>query len=127
MVYRTNAQDSLGQYVGGVLPANGTSFAAPAVAGMAACLWQALPNFSAMELRELIMQSASLYPLHDPQAGYGVPDAWFAYSGERTALTPTTQDLPENGKRIENGQLIIIKNGIKYTLLGLIIEKNDEK
>ena len=56
--------------------ANGTSFSTPEIAGMVACLWQALPNLTNMELRQLIMESSSLYPLHEDQRGYGIPDAW---------------------------------------------------
>lgn len=55
--------------------ANGTSFAAPRVAGLAACLWQAMPHLSAMDLRTLIIESAANYPNWDPQMGYGLPNA----------------------------------------------------
>ena len=124
-VYLPAEQDAQGHYVGAVGVSNGTSFAAPASAGMAACLWQALPNLTNMELRQLIMESSSLYPLHEDQRGYGVPDAWYAYSGERTKLE-AVQDAQEGvQKRIENGQLMILKNGIKYTVLGLPVQKKD--
>lgn len=123
-VYYPEVQDSLGQYVGMLSLANGTSFSTPETAGMVACLWQALPNLTNMELRQLIMESSSLYPLHEDRRGYGIPDAWFAYSGERTSLK-TLSDAPEGvQKRIENGQLMILKNGIKYTVLGLPVQKN---
>ena len=124
-VYRPNEKDSLGNYVGALGVANGTSFSAPETAGMVACLWQALPNLTPMELRQVIIESASTYPLHDEQMGYGIPDAWFAYSGERTGLSNKSASDCGHMKRIENGQLIILKNGIKYTVLGLPIGKND--
>lgn len=54
---------------------NGTSFATPRIAGMAACIWQAMPQLTAMELRQLIIESASAYPEWDAQAGYGIPNA----------------------------------------------------
>jgi len=120
-VYHPEVQDSLGNYVGAVGVANGTSFAAPATAGMVACLWQALPNLTSMELRQLIMESSRYYPLHNDQAGYGVPDAWFAYSGEHTALREQTKAMDNDCKRIENGQLLIIHNGVKYNVLGISI------
>lgn len=62
---------------------NGTSFAAPRIAGMAACLRQAMPQLSAMDLRRMIIESASYYPNWDPQMGYGIPNAaaiWQAYT-----------------------------------------------
>ena len=39
---------------------NGTSFATPLLAGMAASLWSALPDKNAMQIRDLIIQSAHL-------------------------------------------------------------------
>lgn len=125
IVYSPEMQDSLGHYVGGISRANGTSFSSPEIAGMAACLWQALPNLTSMELRQLIMESSSLYPLHDDQLGYGIPDAWFAYSGERTNLKEQQNTSEGVQKHIENGQLMILKNGIKYTVLGLPVQKNN--
>ncbi|MDL2266052.1 S8 family serine peptidase [Parabacteroides sp. OttesenSCG-928-G07] len=58
---------------------NGTSFAAPMVAGLAACLWQALPELSNMELLELIRRSSDRYTNPDPEVGYGIPDMYKAY------------------------------------------------
>lgn len=52
----------------------GTSFAAPLVCGMAACLWQALPHLSAHELMRLIRQSGNNSRHPDNIYGYGVPD-----------------------------------------------------
>ena len=124
-VYCPEMQDTLGHYVGGMSLANGTSFSTPEIAGMVACLWQALPNLTNMELRQLIMESSSLYPLHEDQRGYGIPDAWFAYSGERLSLKELLNADERVQKRVENGQLMILKNGIKYTVLGLPVQKND--
>ena len=127
-LYKPQERDSLGNYIGSYGRANGTSFSAPATAGMVACLWQALPNLTAMELRELIIKSASIYPLHEDQLGYGIPDAWFAYSGEHvSALIPTNGESGTLSaeKHIEEGQLIIIKGGVKYTVLGQPMGKNE--
>lgn len=56
----------------------GTSFSAPLVAGLVACLWQALPGKSAREIMELVRQSGNntLHP--DNIYGYGIPDFWKA-------------------------------------------------
>jgi hypothetical protein len=56
---------------------SGTSFAAPLVAGFAACIWQAKSHLNAAEIFELIEQSAELYPHYDYAHGYGVPNARF--------------------------------------------------
>lgn len=59
----------------------GTSFSAPQVAGMVACLWQALPHLTAQQVIDAVRQSGSnrLHP--DYQCGYGVPNFWEAYRG----------------------------------------------
>ncbi len=59
---------------GGVVSGNGTSFSAPLIAGMAACLWQTFPSMSNMEILEAIKRSADQYHFPDTLKGYGVPD-----------------------------------------------------
>ena len=62
---------------GRVRPGNGTSFAAPGMAGLAACLVQAHPGRTNMEIIAAIRQSSSRYFDPDPKDGfgYGIPDA----------------------------------------------------
>ena len=52
---------------------NGTSFAAPLVAGLAAGLWQANPNWTAMQLVQLIRKSGHHYYAPNEKLGYGIP------------------------------------------------------
>ena len=59
---------------------NGTSFSAPMVTGMVACLWQGLPNYTNMEVIKLIEQSATQYNNPDSLIGYGIPNFSKAYS-----------------------------------------------
>jgi hypothetical protein len=58
---------------------NGTSFSAPVMAGMAACLWQAFPWASASEIKEAIEQSAHLRSAPNDSLGYGIPNMWKAF------------------------------------------------
>ncbi|WP_372775574.1 S8 family serine peptidase [Mangrovibacterium sp.] len=53
---------------------NGTSFSSPVLAGLAACLWQANPNATALQIKKAIEQSASQYAAPDSLLGYGIPD-----------------------------------------------------
>ncbi len=53
---------------------NGTSYAAPIISGLAACLWQAHPNVSNYQLMKAIEQSASYYLSPDSTYGFGIPD-----------------------------------------------------
>ncbi len=106
-----------------IIRGNGTSFATPEIAGMAACLWQALPGLSAMEIRRLIIESASLYPGHDDQRGYGIPDAYAAWqAGKATALEHIPSDEQITVKEVENGQVIIRRGNARYSVLGEKIE-----
>lgn len=57
----------------------GTSFAAPIVCGLVACLWQALPQLSANQIMDLVRRSSDNYETPDNIYGYGLPDFWKAY------------------------------------------------
>lgn len=59
---------------------SGTSFATPTLAGAAACLWQAYPNFTNYEIRQAIIQCASQYNNPDSLLGYGIPNFECSYS-----------------------------------------------
>ena len=51
----------------------GTSFAAPLVAGFAACVWQQHRQLTAMQLFRALEKSAELYPYFDYAHGFGRP------------------------------------------------------
>ena len=100
-----------------VISSNGTSFACPLIAGMAASLWSALPQATNMEIREMIIRSCDRYSQPHEQYGYGIPNAWEAYTSKTTHLPSTLHSTPYT-KILDNGQLYILYNGIKYNLLG---------
>ena len=100
-----------------VISSNGTSFACPLIAGMAASLWSALPQATNMEIREMIIRSCDRYSQPHEQYGYGIPNAWEAYTSMTTHLPSTLHATPYT-KILDNGQLYILYNGIKYNLLG---------
>ena len=100
-----------------VMSGNGTSFACPLIAGMAASLWSALPTATNMEIRELIIRSCDRYQLPHKQYGYGIPDAWEAYTSATTDLPSTTRPTPYT-KTLHNGQLYILYNNQVYDVLG---------
>lgn len=63
-----------------VAQGNGTSFSGPIIAGAAACLWQAWPGLSNMEIIQAIKESASQYTNPDTLLGYGIPNFTLANS-----------------------------------------------
>ncbi|MEX0968192.1 MAG: S8 family peptidase [Bacteroidia bacterium] len=76
----------------GTVPINGTSLAAPLVTGLAACLWQAFPELSNMQIRDAIIRSASQYNQPDIFLGYGIPDFHTAFQICRTMTGEAVAD-----------------------------------
>lgn len=64
---------------GSIINDNGTSFSSPLVAGMVACLWQALPGKTAKQIIKLVKLAGDNQQHPDNVFGYGVPDFWKAY------------------------------------------------
>jgi len=67
---------------------SGTSFSAPVITGLAACLWEAAPDLTNTSLKELILSSGHLAGAPNNYLGYGVPDA-----GWLMQKLSTTDDL----------------------------------
>lgn len=104
---------------------NGTSFATPLLAGMAACLWSALPEENAMQIRERIIKSSDRYTTPDMyQYGYGIPNAWKAYTGgEDEGMTlPLNPTNDQPYKIIRGNQVFIVRYGHIYNLAGQCVE-----
>ncbi len=59
--------------------ASGTSFSTPIMAGMMACLMQAHPNLSNMQLIEILKKTSSYYKKPNDSLGYGIPDVYAAH------------------------------------------------
>ena len=66
---------------------NGTSFSTPIMAGAVACLWQALPQLSCIEIANLVRQNSSQSEYPDSIMGYGIPDMVRAYYGASSQLS----------------------------------------
>ena len=67
---RTAYQNSRGSVVSG----NGTSYSAPLIAGLIACLWQVYPNLTNIEIIKMVKRSSTHYNMPNIQYGYGIPD-----------------------------------------------------
>ncbi|MBK6964505.1 MAG: S8 family serine peptidase [Bacteroidales bacterium] len=62
----------------GTATGNGTSFSSPIIAGAAACLWQANPTYTNMELINAIRMSGSQSSNPDNFKGWGIPNFMLA-------------------------------------------------
>ncbi len=60
----------------------GTSFSTPIVCGLVVCLWQALPEKTALEIINLVRRSADQYTEPTNIFGYGIPDFWKARAND---------------------------------------------
>jgi subtilisin family serine protease len=77
---------------GEVMTGSGTSFATPIIAGLAACLWQAFPNATNLQVLNAIKASSDRYSHPDNDYGYGIPDFKTAFDILlRNLLTDSTQ------------------------------------
>lgn len=103
---------------------DGTSFATPLLAGLASALWSALPDENAMQIRERIIRSSDRYTSPDTnnyKYGYGIPDAWKAYTMELPQGIDDVESQEPKAKSqkiLRNGQLLIIRNGETYSVTG---------
>lgn len=59
---------------GTVQQASGTSFAAPLITSLAACIWQSAPELPGWYVREALLQSGDRARNPDTLYGYGIPD-----------------------------------------------------
>lgn len=57
----------------------GTSFSTPIVCGLVACLWQALPHKSALDIINLVRSCGDNHHTPNNIYGYGTPNFWRAY------------------------------------------------
>jgi len=108
-----------------IITGQGTSFATPLIAGMAACLWSALPKENAMQIRERIIRSADRFNNPDTdQYGYGIPDAWKAYKDDVATINDVIgfADDEQPRKVLRGDQILIIRHGHIYNLAGQLVK-----
>ncbi|AZQ63212.1 peptidase S8 [Flammeovirga pectinis] len=81
----------------------GTSFSAPVITGLAACLWQYKPSATAAEIRGAIIQSSWFYPYANNYIGYGVPDAAKAIHilGDEVSKSSVSEIMAYDEKKIK--------------------------
>lgn len=65
---------------GNFVQSNGTSFSCPVLCGAVACLWQAFPEKTPLEIIAAVLRSANNYEHPDNVYGYGIPNMWKAYN-----------------------------------------------
>lgn len=92
---------------------NGTSFAAPLIAGFAAGLWQKFPSLTNEELRALILSSSDHFSSPNNEIGYGLPDYNVAVGNE-----------PLSVSQFVNDGVTVYPNPVSGDYINLLLEKN---
>jgi subtilisin family serine protease len=99
----------------GVTWGSGTSYSSPIIAGMSACLWQANPYMTVMEIQQAIKESGSRSDEPDNYMGWGIADY------EKANWILTTIDTPFAGQ----GQIVrVLPNPFTDYLRFGVIEEN---
>ncbi|WP_264565094.1 S8 family serine peptidase [Flavobacterium sp. N3904] len=120
---------------GNIITKDGTSFSSPIMAGMVACLWQAFPDKTNQEIKDLIVKSADTYSSPNNHYGYGIPDFSSALSNglgvndySQTDIiiypNPTTDVVSITLSSDSDTGRICVFNILGKTILDQTIDKN---
>lgn len=103
---------------------SGTSYSGPIVAGMVACLWQALPTKTNQQIKQLITQSSDRYTNPTVQYGYGIPDFNLAMTNGLSVASFSNKDFMVFPNPATNSISIVLSEGLNsgnivlYSVLG---------
>jgi len=103
---------------------NGTSFSAPVVCGLIACLLQWKPALSSDSLFNMVRRSGHLWPFPNNYLGYGVPQAGYIIKYLKTGIWH--EKMVEEIKAKSNAIFIQVPEEWKAEYLG-IFHKTDER
>jgi len=116
-------------FTGEIMQGNGTSFSAPMMSGMAASLWQALPDKNNIEIMRLIEANSSQFNNPDSLLGYGIPNVFRAYSNETGVVyTDPVENLIEDvfpNPVVDEVTVIFISKVNQGIILRLYSDKGD--
>ena len=90
---------------------SGTSYSGPIVAGMVACLWQALPTKTNQQIKQLITQSADRYASPTVQYGYGIPDFNLAVANGLSVASFSNKDFVVFPNPATNSISVVLSEG----------------
>ena len=107
---------------------NGTSFAAPNLAGLVTCLWQGFREFNNIQILNVLRSSGSISTAPNDRIGYGIPDMKKAilellkmYATSTTEINNCRLSLNWNSKDVSGMKYEIerrLPNQAAYTKIG---------
>jgi len=77
---------------GSIGTGSGTSFSAPVMTGLMACLWQSVSDMTARDVKDLMLESCNNYSSPDNSMGYGIPNFKTAYNTSSKSHTKMNND-----------------------------------
>lgn len=117
---------------GDIITASGTSFSCPVMAGMIACLWQAVPNLTNQQLINAYKQSCDRFSNPDDLYGYGIPDFQLALNNALSVNQNESNSFvlfpnpTQNQVSIQFSNAVLNVNFTLYNSLGqLVLSKNN--
>lgn len=101
---------------GTVTNGNGTSFSSPLIAGAVACLMQAHPNLTPVQILNAVKASSSQASAPDNQLGYGIPN----FGAAQLTLSATNVSTPRLRYFVNNDRLhVVMAQGQKINTIQL--------
>lgn len=100
---------------------NGTSFATPIMAGAVACLRQALPEMSNMDIIRLLKAHASQTDSPDNTLGYGIPNIYEAYLSTQTSTDYISGQYITQPYTVYSLQGYVLGNSIEQLPAGIYL------
>jgi serine protease AprX len=133
-VMAKGASTTIASTNGSIVTSSGTSFSCPLMAGMVACLWQAYPMATNVQIVEQIKKASNRFSNPDNNYGYGIPDfkmaldnfnqnlveetnAWNGNSTFSVYPNPVTSDLNILFSEEFNNALFEIYNSLGQLIL----------
>ena len=104
---------------GSIGTSSGTSFSSPIVAGMVACLWQALPTKTAIEIIQIIKQSSDNYATPNANYGYGIPDFAAALTSNLTVINSDLTKCSVYPNPATSSIIFSLTDGLKNSTLNI--------
>lgn len=102
---------------------SGTSFAAPQVAGLAAGLWQAIPDLTNMELIQTIKSSGTLVNEPNNSLGSGIPNFIIASGGSVLSVNDVlNSEISVFPNPVEDDKVFVRLDGLENLNTSLNIE-----
>lgn len=103
--------------------ARGTSFSAPVITGLVACLLEKSPNLTSYEINQLLRKSGNLYPYGNNYLGDGIPDVGRIF--QLVNHIEPDSDVAEEIREKDNK--IFLSNKKYKSKVAIVFHKENEK